>query len=309
VAQTLDFDEERRSDIGIVTTEAANNILLHGGGGEFLICPFRHDSEAWIDLLALDHGRGIRNVSKAFEDGYSTIGTAGQGLGAVQRLSDACSLYSLPDRGTAFWSRFKRDTTASERTYGAVNVPVTGETVCGDGFLALPGEGRSLYMVVDGLGHGVSAAEAADEAILTVRSAVNESATEIINRSHDALKKTRGAAMSVAIVEHERKLVTYAGIGNVSAVIATGAVSRSLVSQNGTLGAILPRIHEYTYPIQDSSYLIMYSDGLTTKCGVGEYPGLLARSPELIAGVLYRDFSRKRDDATVLVAALGGDAP
>ena len=308
VAHELDFDEGRRSDIGIVATEAANNVILHAKSGEFLVCPFRVGSSAWIDLLALDTGPGIHNVVQAFEDGYSTIGTAGHGLGAMQRLSDAFSLYSLADRGTALWSRFQRDTAAPVRAYGAVNLAMKGETLCGDGFLAMPGAGRSLYMVVDGLGHGAHAAEAADEAILTVQGAANESATEIITRTHDALKKTRGAAMSVAIVEHERKLLTYAGIGNVSSSILSGTTSRSMVSQNGTLGAILPRVHEYTYPIQDFSTLIMYSDGLNSKCGAAGYPGLLGRPQGLIAGVLYRDFSRKRDDATVLVAALGGEA-
>lgn len=36
------------------------------------------------------------------------------------------------------------------------------------------------------------------------------------------------------------------------------------------------------------------------------YPGLLARAPSLIAGVLYRDFCRGRDDTTVLVARQAG---
>jgi hypothetical protein len=34
-----------------------------------------------------------------------------------------------------------------------------------------------------------------------------------------------------------------------------------------------------------------------------DYPGLAARDPAVIAGVLYRDFSRRRDDVTVVVAA------
>jgi anti-sigma regulatory factor (Ser/Thr protein kinase) len=307
-AQALGFDEQRRSDIGIVATEAANNVILHAGSGEFLVCPFRQGPSAWLDLLALDNGPGIRDISQAFEDGYSTIGTAGQGLGAIRRLSDASSLYSLPHRGTVFWSRFLRDGARPNQTYGAVNVAMKGETSCGDAFLALPGASRSLYMVVDGLGHGGPAAEAAEEAVAVVQETASETTEEIITRTHDALKKTRGAAMSVAIVEHERKLVTYAGIGNVCGMIVTGGASRSMISQNGTLGAMLPRLHEYTYPMEDRSCLIMYSDGLSSKCSVAGYPGLTGRPPALVAGVLYRDFSRRRDDATVLFASLGGDA-
>jgi anti-sigma regulatory factor (Ser/Thr protein kinase) len=309
VAQSLGFQEDRRNDIGIAVTEAATNVLLHARTGEFLICATQSEYGSWLDLLALDNGPGIYNVPQAFEDGYSTIGTAGQGLGAVQRLSDVSSLYSLPDRGTVFWIRFHIGTIALSRQHGAVNIPIKGESVCGDSFLALPGKSRSLYMMVDGLGHGVLAAEAAEEAVQTVRSHAAESATEIINRSHDALKMTRGAAMTVVIVDHERQILTCSGVGNISSAIVGGTATRSMVSQNGTLGAVLPRVQEFTYPIDSRSLLLMHSDGLTTRCSLSSYPGLQARHPQLIAGLLYRDFSRQRDDASVMLASLGGDAP
>lgn len=308
MAQSLGFSEGRRSDIGIVATEAANNIILHAGSGEFLVCPFQHASSAWLDLLALDNGPGIRDTSQAFEDGFSTVGTAGQGLGAIRRITDSHSLYSLPQRGTVLWTRFFQ-ASPIDQPYGAINVPMKGEMDCGDAFLAIPGISRSLYMVVDGLGHGTYAAEAAGEAVSTVRGCADQPPAEIMTRTHDALKKTRGAVMSVAVVEHERKVLTYSGIGNIGAVIVNGGAMRNMVSQNGTLGAVLPRVHEYTYPIDDRSLLMLYSDGLSSKCTLSGYPGLQSRPLELIAGLLYRDFGRGRDDVTVLLATLGGDAP
>ncbi len=306
-AQSLGFSESRRSDIGIVATEAANNIILHARSGEFLICPSQSKDGAYLDLLALDHGPGIHNIPRALEDGFSTVGTAGQGLGAIQRLSDDFSLYSLPDRGTVFWSRFRETASLDPRPYGAVSIPMKGESACGDAFLTLPSKSRSLYMVVDGLGHGQYAAEAAEEAVSTVRAYAEESVTEIITRTHDALKKTRGAAMTVVSVDHERQVLTCSGVGNISSSILGGTVSRNMVTQNGTLGAVLPHIHEYSYPVDDRSMLLMCSDGITSKYTVSNYPGLQSRHPQLITGVLYRDFSRHRDDATVLLAPLGGD--
>ena len=238
--------------------------------------------------------------------GYSTIGTAGQGLGAVNRLSDQSSLYSIPGKGTVQWSRFLRGT-VPEQVLGIVSIPVHGETQCGDGFFTEAGSSQSLYMMVDGLGHGAGAAEAAEEAIATVRRFSREPVLDIISRSHDALKKTRGAAMSLALVDHDRLVVTYAGVGNIGASLITGTNSRSLVSQNGTLGAIMPRVpQEYSYPIERTTTLLMFSDGLGTKTSLAAYPGLQNRNPALIAGVLYRDFARKRDDATVLLAPIGG---
>lgn len=305
-AQAIGFDQHRRSDIGIVATEAANNILLHGGGGELLVCGIAEEERAWLDLIAVDSGQGIRDIAHAFEDGVSTIGTAGHGLGAMQRLSDSLSLYSIPDRGTVLCCRFSPRQSAATASIGILSIPFRGEVECGDAFLALPGTFRSLYMVVDGLGHGPLAAEAAREAVKAVRVASQASLTEIMGTTHDALRKTRGAAMSISIVDHERSVVTYAGVGNISASVANRTATRSMISQNGTLGAVLPRIQEYTYPVEDGALLLMFSDGLLSKCSFGGYPGIRNRPPALIAGLLYRDFSRKRDDATVLLASIEG---
>jgi anti-sigma regulatory factor (Ser/Thr protein kinase) len=304
LAQNLGFDEGRANDIGIVATEAANNVVLHAKSGELLICPTDDGVSSWLDLFAIDSGPGIPEISRAMEDGFSSIGTAGQGLGAIGRLSDMSSLYSLPEKGTVYWSRFIR-TRPGNTGLGVVSVPVKGETTCGDGYLARPAGSRSVYVVVDGLGHGPGASEAAEQAIAIIQSTSVLTPTEMILRTHDALKKTRGAAMSVAVVNHDQKVVQYAGVGNISASLVTGTSTRALVSQNGTLGAILPRVpQEYTYPIERNTLLIMFSDGLVTKTGVSAYPGIYSRHPALIAGLLYRDFSRRRDDATVLVARL-----
>jgi len=307
VASILGFDEGRRNDIGIAATEAATNVILHAHSGELLIC-FSGEEGSWLlDLTAIDSGPGISNISRAMEDGFSTIGTPGQGLGAVGRLSDLSSIYSVPEKGTVNWCRFKLRRNGPSAEIGVISVPVKGETVCGDGFFMQRGERHSIYMVVDGLGHGIGASEAADEALSVVRASVQASAVEILQRTHDALKKTRGAAMSLAIVDHEKKILTYAGVGNIGAVLSTGTVSRTLISQNGTLGAILPRVQEYSLPIERSTLLLMFSDGLTSKTGISAYAGIQGRHPAVIAGVLYRDFSRKRDDASILVARMGDE--
>lgn len=305
-ALSLGFSEQRRSDVGIVASEAANNICLHAQTGEVLVCSFESENATWLDLLALDNGPGISDVSRAFEDGYSTAGTHGQGLGAIQRLSDASSLYSLAHRGSVLWSRLGKTRSLRYPHFGVVSVPIHGETACGDSFVALPDASKSLYMMVDGLGHGIHAAEAANEAVSVVRASAGEATTEILTRVHGALKKTRGAAMSLVLVDYERQMAVCSGVGNITTAVMTGTATRNVPSQNGTLGAVLPRIQEYTYPIEPHSTLMMYSDGLTSKCSLTGYPGLQNRHPQLIAGLLYRDFSRRRDDATVLYAPLGG---
>jgi hypothetical protein len=48
--------------------------------------------------------------------------------------------------------------------------------------------------------------------------------------------------------------------------------------------------------------VVMHSDGISARWDLADYPGLRARGPAIIAGVLMRDFARNRDDASVVVA-------
>jgi hypothetical protein len=45
----------------------------------------------------------------------------------------------------------------------------------------------------------------------------------------------------------------------------------------------------------------MHSDGILARWRMDAYPGLMSAHPALLAGVIYRDFARDQDDATVLV--------
>lgn len=308
LAHVLGFEKQRRNDIGIVATELSNNLLAHAGKGEVLICPVEAGT-GWLDVFAIDKGPGMADVAHAFEDGVSTGGTAGQGLGAIQRLSDEVSVYSAPGSGTVVFCRFELPGLAASAPLGVVSIPVRGEVENGDSYVVIPGAARSLYMVVDGLGHGLAASQAAGEAVKAVRQSSPGPLQEMMTAAHNALKATRGAAMSIAVVDHARLLVTYGGVGNVSALLSNGQITRNMVSRNGTLGVTSPRFHEYSYPFDPGMMLMMFSDGLQSRCGLSGHPGLLNRPPGLIAGLLYRECKRERDDATVLVAPLRGARP
>ncbi len=62
------------------------------------------------------------------------------------------------------------------------------------------------------------------------------------------------------------------------------------------------KFQEFAYPFPKGATLVMHSDGLISRWTLDAYPGLAAHDPALVAGVLYRDFQRGRDDVTVLVA-------
>ena len=62
----------------------------------------------------------------------------------------------------------------------------------------------------------------------------------------------------------------------------------------------IPRLDERQFPWNQESLLILHTDGLGSRWKLNAYPGLIARHPSVIAGVLYRDFQRNTDDVTIL---------
>src|SRR3954470_18394666 len=108
LAAALRLDETTAGRLALVVTECANNLWKHGGGGEILLNPMAPDAFG-VDVLALDRGPGMRDVGRCFQDGYSTAGSAGTGLGAIQRLSAECEVYTADGKGTALLARVQKN--------------------------------------------------------------------------------------------------------------------------------------------------------------------------------------------------------
>jgi len=316
LATGLSFDETEAGNVGLVVTEAATNLLKHGGGGDLLIREVQRGASPGIEILAIDRGPGIPNITRSFEDGYSTAGTPGNGLGAISRLSSMHDVYSRPAQGTVLMSQIWKRRNGSRGHHsqesrfriGAVSVPKTGESVCGDawGFVEQPVGGGRL-MVADGLGHGLLAADASRAAVRVSKEHPTESGILLMQRLHSALRPTRGAAVALAEIDLEQSILRYTGIGNIGASIIarSGAVQRP-VSQPGTAGHEVPRLGTFQYSWDSWNILVMYSDGLISHWSLNQYPGLLEKHPSVIAAVLYRDFNRGRDDVTVVVLQEAG---
>jgi anti-sigma regulatory factor (Ser/Thr protein kinase) len=305
-AEQANLGESEIGSLAIAVTEMATNLVKHAGSGTMVVDSITQNGSSGVRVLALDKGPGIRDLTTALRDGYSTAGTSGSGLGAIKRLSHTFDIYSAPGLGTAvlaeFWPRKKNGIHSSPIEVGVVSVPIKGEDVCGDGWGVRKTAESMLLMVVDGLGHGILASDAAREAERIFTGIRSASPTPILEDSHDALKKTRGAAMAVASLHFETQRVSFAGVGNIGASIVTPEASRGLASHNGTVGHHLHRIQEFTFPWDATSILVMYSDGLKSGWDLKSYPGIWSKHPGLIAAMLYRDFTRERDDVTVLVA-------
>jgi anti-sigma regulatory factor (Ser/Thr protein kinase) len=313
LAGELGFDDVQAGRLAIVITEAGTNILKHAGVGTLYVMRAQAGvTTPGIDVLAVDKGPGIADFATSIQDGVSTAGTAGTGLGALRRQSDEFDFWSMRGQGAAFFMRLWRGATPPQPCgieVGALCVPMGGEEACGDGWAVTCDLDGATLLGVDGLGHGPEAAKAARAAIEALERRPSDAPSEVMHTAHQGLRITRGAALSVARIDYSSDGLRFAGIGNVNGVVHDGATRRALVSHNGIVGANMRKVQEFTVECPPGALCILHSDGVETKWNLADYPGLHTRAPALVAGILMRDFIRGRDDAMVLVGRRrGGEA-
>lgn len=295
--------------ISIIVTELATNLLKHAGGGHFSLEPFNDIEGKGVEILAFDKGPGLADIQRSLTDGHSTAGSAGSGLGAVRRSADVFAITSSLTKGTAVLARVHADTRQVARngyTLSSVWAPYPGESICGDGWASKVIGNKLVLLMADGSGHGQLAYQAARRAKEIFEERAGAPVEQIADGIHRALGATRGAAIGIAEIDPGYSegpgSVNFVGIGNISAaVIETGAVRR-MVSHNGTAGHVAPRIRMFQYPFKNVPTVILHSDGLTARWDLSEYPGLAGAHPSLIAGILFRDYRRGRDDASIVAA-------
>ncbi|WP_443747643.1 SpoIIE family protein phosphatase [Asticcacaulis solisilvae] len=295
LAVRVGFDESLSSKVALIATEFATNLVKHAGGGHVYM---RGLTGGGLELMSVDSGPGF-DMDMAARDGFSTSGSPGTGLGAIGRLATRFSVYSLPQKGSVLVASVWPDrNAATEPAVGALCLPVEGETLCGDGWAILSRPGTDIVMLCDGLGHGPLAAQATDTAIATLRNATMQAPAELVHLLHSAMKQSRGAAIAIAEITPTK--LTYAGIGNIGAYLLSGVRSQGLASMNGIVGHQMPKVKTFDYDYRPGDMLILYSDGLNGRWKIEDYPGLAYRAPEVIAGTLFRDFRRPKDDATIV---------
>jgi anti-sigma regulatory factor (Ser/Thr protein kinase) len=312
LAQNCDLDETLTGRVGIIATEMANNLVNHAGHGELLIQAIHDGARVLVEIISIDRGPGMQ-VEQCMRDGYSTGGTAGTGLGAILRLSDLFDVYSIPGQGTVAVARITGPETAGtsrtagrarELEFGAISIAVAGEIECGDIWRIASRDGSTAILVADGLGHGPLAATAARAAAAAFGERPFDAPTDCMQHLHQALAGSRGAAAACAVLDPGRAKIAYSGVGNISGSVLSAEHSRGMVSHNGVLGSrpLRPRQFEYDYAAGDR--VVMHSDGISARWTLSAYPGLFRRHAAVIAAVLYRDYARTRDDATVVVSGM-----
>lgn len=310
LAEAARFDDVTAGRLAVVVAELATNLLRHAVAGQLLLSLRNEGERSTIDMLAMDGGPGIHNISQSLQDGYSTAGSPGTGLGAVRRMSEEFDIYSTAPGGTLVmarvWPRDHRPPPGEQPfTVGAAVVPAPGETVCGDAWAYATDGQRLAMMVADGLGHGPDAARAAEAALAVFKARPFTGPGALLEHAHAAMRDTRGAAITVVEADASQRSMRFAGAGNVVGRLISGVSDRSLIPQNGTVGLQLRRIQEQQVEWPEHALLVLHSDGISTRWDLKQHGAVLQRHPAIVAGLLLRNHCRGRDDATVVVLREG----
>lgn len=304
LAANLGFDAEDAGRAALVATEIGTNLVKHAGGGTLIAQKITSGGRLGLELLGLDKGPGIADLARCLRDGYSTGGSPGTGLGAMERMSQHFEIYSRPEQGTAVLAQLWPNSRAPapERTQiGALVVPKPGETVSGDAWCHHQRVEGVLVAGIDGLGHGFGAEQAAHEACRVLDDEKHRPLSRLIQLLHEGLRPTRGAAVTLLEVDWDAGRAASVAVGNVTAAFITSAGIKRIAADNGIVGHVMAKPRELQHDCPPGAVLVMHSDGLTASWQPERYPGLMRYHPALIAGVLYRDCSRGRDDSLVVV--------
>lgn len=288
----------------LVATELATNLIHHADRGGWILT--RPLPSHGLELMAVDRGPGIPDPAAAVEGRSARPKGLGCGLAAVRRASSRFDLHTQAGRGTTVLSVVALSGPAqparlNKRAWDGVSVGVTEP--CGDGWAVAPSAGGLAVAVVDGLGHGAAASEAADAAAASFAATLGDPG-RFVAAANAMMHGTRGAAATVCQMEPAEQTLRYVAVGNVKGCVKTGSGRRSLITHSGTLGLAAgpPRVPVLTCPWQAGATLVVWTDGLDSQTGAHTVdPGLLAHDPVVIAATIYRDHHRGRDDATVVV--------
>jgi negative regulator of sigma-B (phosphoserine phosphatase) len=168
-----------------------------------------------------------------------------------------------------------------------------------------------LLAVIDGIGHGDSAAAAAMTASSVLQSHPSHSLENLAQMCHDVLRSTRGAVMSLASIFPRLGEMRWLGIGNVQGMVQRagapkGTAQEVLLLRAGVLGAQMPSLQAATVSLQAGDTIVFVTDGIRDGFLNDVSP---LDTPQRCADRILRQHYRGNDDALVLVARYLGNAP
>lgn len=310
LARSIGMDKVQVADVAIAISELASNLVKHQvAEGKIIIREINREGNKGIEIISSDLGPGIADTEQAMADGYSTAGSLGIGLSAVNRLMDEFEIRSNIAEGTLVatrkWAKPEFPyMQAPELDLSVFSRPLPGQKYNGDAYFIKKYEDKVMFAVIDGLGHGQGAQEASQFAVDCLENYFRRPFTEIFQLCHQRLKRTRGAAMSLCRINLKDRVMTHAGIGNVDTRVYSSETAPRPFCINGTLGVAMRMVKVDDYLLPENSIIIMFSDGISGRFSPDNLRGFLNLKPQSLAKRIMDNHARENDDATIMVGRL-----
>ena len=201
----------------------------------------------------------------------------------------------MPDRASPNWP--------AQLELGVAERALPGEPRSGDRAVRVAYDGGALVAAIDGLGHGIEAADAADIAADVLSGNPDEEPTLLLARCHRALARTRGAVMTLAWFDLEERSMSWTGVGNVEgrlvhASAGPRAPTQGALTKGGVVVYNLPSIRVTDTDLDDGDVMVLATDGIASGFAQAIVTG---GSAQEIAGRILRDHGKASDDALVVV--------
>lgn len=187
----------------------------------------------------------------------------------------------------------------------------TGESQSGDRHVVAISGARVLLAAIDGVGHGAEAARAASTAARVLEAFTREPIDSLLQRCHERLRDTRGAAITLVVVDTADGSLEWVGAGNVAAALQQIEpfglpATRELLVRGGSVGSLLPSTRTSRLPMARGDTLVIATDGVA--------PTFIddiscTEAPQQLADRLLTRYGIANDDALVVVGRLRGLEP
>jgi anti-sigma regulatory factor (Ser/Thr protein kinase) len=322
IAQRLGLSDQKRENMLLVASELVSNQVKHAGG-RGLIQVWQQPGPV-LDILALDYGPGIANLSLAEEDGYSSANTLGKGLGSIRRLSDESFVYTQQDgsgkskkwSGSIFLARFRpggkkidydKDMSSARDCPAVLEIGLFSRSLSDDRYngdrIYFQKTGNTLrWLHLDGLGHG----EQAQAATANLASHLShcDTPTAVLAAVDRQLKGTRGAVAIIGELGLAGKALNILGVGDMHAHVMDDEEMHNLSFAPGVLGKEHKNPAQFHFAFGKRCLMISASDGIRRNWDISNFPGLFHQHPQLIAYTLGNIMGRISDDQSLCVASI-----
>jgi anti-sigma regulatory factor (Ser/Thr protein kinase) len=306
LADRLGFAPQACEEIAIAMTELATNLIKHAQGGRLTLTPLDADGRIGLEIQSDDNGPGIADIEQAIGDRFSTTGTYGTGLGAVNRLMDELEIASHRDRGTQIvcrkWLRISCPSVKPcPLAFGVATRPRPSYQLNGDAFIVVQWSESALIGIIDGLGHGQFAHRATQSARNYIESHFDLALDQLFRGTGRACRVTRGVVMALARFDWGRGSMSFASVGNIAVRVFPKSEPYRFIIRRGVIGLNAPGAVVSMHPWPLDHVLIFHSDGVSTHWDWNDFHDWESRSAAAIAQELLRAKGKEEDDATVIV--------